>query len=125
MFKTIRVDGGNKFHRSNLHEMLAIIAFVFWIYDGLNQLLSAGDSMAIHNGSSFYAKDRDINECASKYKGGWWYKRCHDANLSGLYLKGDHSSMLMGWTGMIGMVTITHSKQQKWKSEDSRPMKLI
>lgn len=52
--------------------------------------------MAIHNGSKFYAKDRDINKCASKYKGGWWYKHCHDANLNGLYLKGNHSSYANG-----------------------------
>lgn len=32
---------------------------------------------------------------------------------------------LMGWTGLIGMDIITHSKQQKWRSEDSRPMMLI
>lgn len=33
--------------------------------------------------------------------------------------------LLMAWIGLIGMDIITHSKQQKWRSEDSRPMMLI
>ena len=52
--------------------------------------------MGYHNGCSFYARDRDINSCSKKFKGGWWYKSCHESNLNGLYLNGSHSSYADG-----------------------------
>lgn len=48
-----------------------------------------GDSMSYHSGSVFSARDRDPNNllisCAVSYRGAWWYKNCHYANLNGLY----------------------------------------
>ena len=42
-----------------------------------------------HNGKPFTTKDKDNDEvelnCAKQYYGAWWYERCHDANLNGLY----------------------------------------
>ncbi|XP_048849910.1 tenascin isoform X2 [Brienomyrus brachyistius] len=50
---------------------------------------TAGDSMKYHNGRPFSTRDRDpypfITRCAMSYRGGWWYKNCHEANLNGLY----------------------------------------
>ncbi|XP_036394601.1 tenascin-like [Megalops cyprinoides] len=50
---------------------------------------TAGDSMKYHNGRPFSTRDRDnhlsITRCATSYRGGWWYKNCHEANLNGLY----------------------------------------
>uniref|UniRef100_A0A452U149 Tenascin XB n=1 Tax=Ursus maritimus TaxID=29073 RepID=A0A452U149_URSMA len=51
--------------------------------------LPPGDSMSYHSGSVFSARDRDPNNllisCAVSYRGAWWYKNCHYANLNGLY----------------------------------------
>ncbi|KAL2090453.1 hypothetical protein ACEWY4_015141 [Coilia grayii] len=46
------------------------------------------DSMTYHNGRHFSTRDRDrsdIRFCAMFYRGGWWYRNCHEANLNGLY----------------------------------------
>lgn len=52
-------------------------------------LLPPGDSMSYHSGSVFSARDRDPNNllisCAVSYRGAWWYRNCHYANLNGLY----------------------------------------
>ena len=50
----------------------------------------ATDSLQRHNNMMFSTNDRDNDiyvqgHCANIYKGGWWYDRCHEANLNGLY----------------------------------------
>jgi hypothetical protein len=59
-------------------------------------IIFSGDSMAFHNGRKFSAKDKDVVassiSCAQMFKSGWWYSKCHTANLNGLYLKGKHKS---------------------------------
>ena len=61
---------------------------------------NAGDSFGYSSGMSFSAKDQDNDvkntNCAVEYKGAWWYRSCHYANLNGLYLDGSHSSYADG-----------------------------
>ncbi|XP_044311716.1 fibrinogen-like protein 1 isoform X1 [Varanus komodoensis] len=68
---------------------------------------TAGDSLtggfhpevkwwANHQGMKFSTKDRDNdnyeNNCAEEDKAGWWFNRCHSANLNGLYYNGPYSA---------------------------------
>uniref|UniRef100_A0A8C9V6Q7 Fibrinogen C-terminal domain-containing protein n=1 Tax=Scleropages formosus TaxID=113540 RepID=A0A8C9V6Q7_SCLFO len=66
---------------------------------------TAGDSMKYHNGQPFSTRDRDPNPvlsgCARSYRGGWWYKDCHEANLNGLYdINTNHQGVI--WTAWKG-----------------------
>ncbi|XP_044848698.1 ficolin-1-like isoform X4 [Mauremys mutica] len=61
---------------------------------------TGGDSLTIHNHMPFTTQDRDndlsSSNCATSYKGAWWYRECHSSNLNGLYLRGAHESYADG-----------------------------
>nr|XP_054772280.1 microfibril-associated glycoprotein 4-like [Lytechinus pictus] len=53
---------------------------------------NSGDCLSYHAGRPFSTRDRDNDispheweNCADRYKGGWWYHACHHANLNGQY----------------------------------------
>ena len=62
---------------------------------------NAGDSLAIHNGMFFTTKDSDNDKwsknCASSWKGAWWYNGCYHANLNALHLYSKSSTQGMAW----------------------------
>ncbi|KAF2982555.1 hypothetical protein EK904_008553 [Melospiza melodia maxima] len=68
---------------------------------------TAGDSLtggfhpevkwwADHRGMKFSTRDRDNDNyegnCAEEEKAGWWFNRCHSANLNGLYYRGPYTA---------------------------------
>ena len=63
---------------------------------------TAGDSLGHgHRGMAFTTKDRDndrhsSSNCAVGRRDAWWYNRCCDSNLNGLYLHGSHN-----WNGLL------------------------
>ncbi|XP_073233131.1 fibrinogen C domain-containing protein 1-like isoform X2 [Porites lutea] len=63
---------------------------------------TAGDSLGRHRGYGFTTKDRDNDSwnqnCASRFKGAWWYSDCIISSLNGVYLHGKHSK---SWEGMV------------------------
>lgn len=66
-----------------------------------------GDSMTNHNGKAFSTKDRDNDtyknvNCATDYKGAWWYYSCHAVNINGLYLGNKVDNTGMRWDGFKG-----------------------
>ncbi|XP_030784158.1 tenascin-X-like isoform X1 [Rhinopithecus roxellana] len=72
-YDSFRVDSTAEYYRLHLEG-----------YHG-----TAGDSMSYHSGSVFSARDRDpknlLISCTVSYRGAWWYRNCHYANLNGLY----------------------------------------
>ncbi|XP_028391546.1 uncharacterized protein LOC114516311 [Dendronephthya gigantea] len=62
----------------------------------------AGDSLGYHNQMQFTTKDSDndawSSNCATRWKGGWWFNNCHYSNLNGLYLgEGRFSPTGINW----------------------------
>ena len=58
---------------------------------------NAGDSLSYHSHFNFSTKDHlNSHQCASAYKGAWWYNNCHTSNLNGLYHPGPHTSYADG-----------------------------
>jgi ficolin len=85
---------------------------------------STGDSMAYHNGKAFSTKDRDNDtdksmNCATYYKGAWWYKSCHHVNINGLYVgnKVDNKGML--WDTFKGSQSMKTTSMMLRKTSNS------
>jgi len=83
-------------------------------------MLCKGDSLAHHLGKKFSTRDQDNDayspySCAVRYKGAWWYGGCHDSNLNGRYLRGNHTSLGVGvnwehWKGYHYSLRFTEMK---------------
>jgi ficolin len=90
-------------------------------------------------GTKFSTVDMDNdawkNNCAKRFSGAWWYSACHNSNLNGLYLKGEHESFGNGvnwyhWKGyhyslklsvmMIRAKDLRTKQESEFESESDR-----
>uniref|UniRef100_A0A8D0GFL2 Tenascin XB n=1 Tax=Sphenodon punctatus TaxID=8508 RepID=A0A8D0GFL2_SPHPU len=75
-----------------------------------------GDAFGYHSGSVFSTRDRDPNRliipCAVSYRGAWWYRNCHYANLNGMYGNDrDHQGInWFNWKGFEFSIPFTEMK---------------
>ena len=74
--------------------------------------------MSILNSLRFTTNDRDqdthaTSNCATLFKGGWWYNACHGANPNGFYLGGATDQYATGvvWSLWRGY----HYSLRKWR----------
>ncbi|KAI4877739.1 hypothetical protein NFI96_016174, partial [Prochilodus magdalenae] len=90
----------------------------YGMYSGrAGDALSGGSNMveqwsACQSGMQFSTKDQDNDRylqgsCAKENKGGWWYNRCHAANLNGRFYRGgkytakhDNGVVWSTWKGL-------------------------
>ncbi|KAK1804093.1 hypothetical protein P4O66_020136 [Electrophorus voltai] len=100
---------------------------------------NAGDSLsgsyhpevqwwASHQGMNFSTWDKDHDRyernCALEDKAGWWFNRCHSANLNGLYYKGPYSAVTddgIVWYTWHGWWYSLKSVEMKFRPSDFEP----
>ena len=84
--------------RNEIIEVSLLVILHQW---NIFSLGTAGDSLSYRRGMAFTTKDRDndpdSSNCATMYKGAWWFKNCLFSDLNGLYLHGQHSN---AWEGV-------------------------
>lgn len=54
---------------------------------------------------STYDKDNDLNadeNCAEKYKGAWWFNKCHTSHLNGEYNQTLEYPLGIQWSKILG-----------------------
>nr|XP_034309492.1 fibrinogen-like protein 1 [Crassostrea gigas] len=65
----------------------------------------AEDSMWYHDGMFFSTYDNDNDyadyNCGLRWRGGWWYRGCHRANLNGDYGNNDYGDSMLYHDGMF------------------------
>ncbi|KAG8431835.1 hypothetical protein GDO86_019809, partial [Hymenochirus boettgeri] len=88
-----------------------------------------GDSMESHAGMAFTTFDRDMDldhtrNCAQIYRGAFWHKFCHSANLNGKYLKGTTTEYATGivWKTWKGFYYSLKRSEMKMARQTSPPL---
>ncbi|KAM4720711.1 tenascin-R [Rhinophrynus dorsalis] len=92
---------------------------------------TSGDSLTYHQGRPFSTKDRDndvaVTNCASSYKGAWWYKNCHRTNLNGKYGESRHSQGInwYHWKGHEFSIPFVEMKMRPYNHRTMKKRSLL
>ncbi|XP_059175196.1 angiopoietin-related protein 7-like [Physella acuta] len=66
---------------------------------------NATDNLSEHNGMAFSTLDRDndrwSDNCAERWKGGWWYNACHNVDINGVWASKAEGEGII-WAGITG-----------------------
>ncbi|XP_022540068.2 fibrinogen-like protein 1 [Astyanax mexicanus] len=92
VYGKFKVDGEEN------HYQLQIGRYTGNAGDALSGNYNPGaQSWASHHGMKFSTRDKDNDHydrnCAREDKAGWWFNKCHTANLNGIYYKGPYSAV--------------------------------
>uniref|UniRef100_A0A8C4MEM2 Fibrinogen C-terminal domain-containing protein n=1 Tax=Equus asinus TaxID=9793 RepID=A0A8C4MEM2_EQUAS len=87
---------------------------------------TAGDSLGNHRNMLFTTHDQDNDSnsqynCASLFKGAWWYYDCHQSNLNGPYLPGTHRSYAESINQQSSQATVTVQPPTRPQSSELSP----
>ena len=81
---------------------------------------ASGHSLRNVNGMKFSTKDQDNDnnggQCASYWKGGWWFNDCHRSFLNGLYQSGSDPNRIT-WYTWNGWSSLSFSEMKFRKKE--------
>ena len=92
--------------------MLEIVAYILWqrVTHTVNVCDLFLTLVHVSSGMQFSTKDNENDKnpndhCALRFKGAWWYNRCHNSNLNGIYHGGAYTSYADGvcWEGFKGL----------------------
>ncbi|XP_071492571.1 microfibril-associated glycoprotein 4-like [Diadema antillarum] len=76
-----------------------------------------GNSMHSHNGRDFSTWDNDNDiyrfNCAANFRSGWWFNRCIQSNLNGLYKLGKKTMYGTIWSSWKGLSTSMKGTEMK------------
>ncbi|XP_064651233.1 angiopoietin-2-like [Lineus longissimus] len=88
----VTVENGTEYWAQYKRFSIAAEARKYEMADAVYDNGTTGDfftDTAVYGGAlgvGFSTKDRDTNEaCVKRYRGGWWYSNCYQANLNGVY----------------------------------------
>lgn len=89
---------------------------------------NAGDSLSNHNDMMFSTEDMDNDQtsrnCATDYKGGWWFNSCFACNLNGVYHVGYYSHKQSAFSDGVVWYTLKDSDKYSLRKTEMKIRRL-
>lgn len=87
---------------------------------------TAGDSFSFHDGVEFSTKDKNNDpivsskDCSVTFQSAWWYKKCKDVDLNGVYVATESGIVHRGikWETLLGTTGNLKSVRMKIRQKE-------